>query len=142
MSQVVLHHITKNIQGWIIRIDNPRGDKDYHQKHVHLTKKKLGGEYSWNVDGSRHDSFKFPLSEKSIEKAKKLAAKELNVEKDRLQLLTSSAGKVNYKITTEYDDSIDDSFKIYIHKNKVLIIFMTQNGLVSVISTLDRLEEI
>ncbi|MEA2018758.1 MAG: DUF6367 family protein [Campylobacterota bacterium] len=142
MSQVVLHHITKHIQGWIIDIHDSHGDKDYHQKHVHLIRNKLGGKYSWNIDGTRHDSFKFPSSEKWIEKARKLAANELKVEKDRLQFITSSAGKVNYKITTKYDDGINDSSKTYIRKNKVLIIFMTQNGLVSVISTLNRLEEI
>jgi len=136
MSQIIIHKLIKNTGSWTIRIDSPHGNEDYHQRHVHITKKKLSGEYSWNEDGSRHDKHKFPTFERYIKKAISLAENELNISKGTLKFITINSGKVFYSVESIHNDS-KDLFRTYIHKHKLLIILMSENSLISVILNLN-----
>jgi hypothetical protein len=70
---------------WTLRLDKPHytGDQD----HIHIEKKGLQGEFSWNEDGSRRHRGKFPPGVKNIKKAKKLAAEYLGVDGRTLSLI-------------------------------------------------------
>lgn len=132
MSQIILHSLIIKTGSWTIRIDPPHGDKEYDYKHVHILKKRLNGEYSWNEDGSRHDKHKFPNQEKYIEKAKELAAKALNLPTGTFQLITINKGKIRYIVET-LNENERDMFRTYIAKNKIIIIMLSAKGLVSII---------
>jgi hypothetical protein len=132
MGQIILHSLITTKGDWTIRIDSPHGDKDYHHKHVHVSKKRLNGEYSWNVDCSRHDEHKFPSSEQCIKKARKLAEDALCLPRGVLTLVTINEGKVWYSVeTTNKNDN--DLFRTYIRKNKVIVVLLSPKGLISVI---------
>ncbi len=74
------------------------------QRHVHVRRRrKRKGEYSWNVDGTRHDKNAFPVSEKELSAAKALAAKRLRVDPSILRLLTSTSGPCLVIVTSEHD---------------------------------------
>jgi len=137
MSQIILHSLITKTGSWTIRIDSPHGDKEYHHKHVHILKKCLNGEYSWNEDGSRHDEHKFPNQEKCIQKAKKLAEKALCLPRGTLQFITMHEGRVRFIVETlnEYEK---DMFRTYVHKNKIIIIMMSPKGLISIIMPLHQ----
>lgn len=62
---------------WEIRIDARH--TRHGMRHIHLRRKGLRGEYSWNVDGTRHDVHRFPTMESALAAAKKCAAKHLHV---------------------------------------------------------------
>ena len=132
MSQVILHSLITKNGSWSIRIDSPHGDKDYHHKHVHISKKGLSGEYSWNEDGSRHDKHRFPNQEQCITKATKLAEEALGLSNGTLHFISMHEGKVRYLVETFNEDSTE-IFRTYIHKDKVVIIMMSSKGLVSII---------
>jgi len=72
---------------WEIRIDSPHVASG--SKHIHISCIKLDGEYSWNIDGTRHDRHKFPGDEKWIKKAKYLASVHLGVPESTLQLIVA-----------------------------------------------------
>jgi hypothetical protein len=78
--------------GWVVRRDAAHGNVPNAQRHVHITRRGLGGEYSWNVNGTRHDEHKFPSSEKCIKRAKEIAAKHLGVPEHTLQLILALEG--------------------------------------------------
>lgn len=61
---------------WEVRIDGPHLNPPLGQRHVHIRKRKgRKGEYSWNLDGTRHDKGKFPRNEQGIEAARANASK-------------------------------------------------------------------
>lgn len=73
---------------WEVRVDGPHQANG--QRHVHIRRKRgRKGEYSWNIDGSRHDEHRFPINEGMIARAKEIAAGKLRVTEESLQLLTS-----------------------------------------------------
>jgi hypothetical protein len=77
---------------WTIRIDPPRCTGG--QKHGHAREKGLKGEWSWNLDGSRHDASKFPADgSPGSSKAREFVAKHLGVDKRRLRLVFQSSVK-------------------------------------------------
>ena len=82
----ILYALTFREGNWYIRIDPPHVSGG--QRHVHITAGRVRGEYSWNVDGTRHDKHKFPANEKAIHAAKRLAAKHLGVSAAQLSFLT------------------------------------------------------
>lgn len=128
MNNFILHHISKKEKGWTIKTHSRHGDKSYHKKHVHVSKNGLKGEYSWNDDGTRHDEHKFPSSEKSIVKAKELAASALGVDASTLQFIAGSTGGVWYKF-----ESNRERMSTYVHKGKMCLTFEIPQGLVTVI---------
>ena len=96
--------------GWEYRIDNPKHHSG--QKHIHIRRKRgLKGEYSWNIDGSRHDEHKYPSNEKMIKRAKEIASEKLNIPVDVLQLITSLSAKQPAIVI------IDDSQIVIYEKN-------------------------
>jgi len=90
MAQTIVAYAGSN--GWTVRLDAPHGNAPNAQRHVHITRRKLGGEYSWNIDGSRHDRHRFPLNEKCIKRAKEIAASRLRIPITALQLATAFEG--------------------------------------------------
>jgi len=130
MHDILLCHYTKTEGQWIIRIDKPHGDKKYHQRHVHISRKYLAGEYSWNVDGTRHDKHRFPASEPQINKAKELAAAELRVPVSTLQFLTGIEGPCRVSASqTENEKPRRQLFSTYIRAKYCVIMLGTEDGL-------------
>jgi hypothetical protein len=87
VSHVVLCFSRYREGPWIIRIDSKHGDQPHHKRHIHIKRKGLGGEYSWNEDGTRHDKYRFPVSEDSIQAAKRIAAERLGINQAMLQFM-------------------------------------------------------
>lgn len=83
----ILMFLTLREGPWTIHIHGPHTAEG--QRHIRLSRKKLRGEYSWNIDGTRHDSHRFPETEKSITAAKKIAAKCLGVDPGILRFLVA-----------------------------------------------------
>jgi hypothetical protein len=76
---IILHSVVSKIGDWTIDVHSRHGPEAHQHKHVHITRRGLGGEYSWNIDGTRHDEHRFPSSEPAIKKAKKIAAGALGI---------------------------------------------------------------
>ena len=95
---------------------------------MHIKKPDLGGEYSWNIDGTRHDNHRFPDNEKWINKAKEFAAEELGIPSRSLNFIYSSRGGAWYRF-----ESFDEKFSTYIHKQKTLYVFEVPKGVLLVI---------
>ncbi|EGU4189944.1 hypothetical protein HWU03_004149 [Vibrio parahaemolyticus] len=124
----VLHAQIANHKGWSVRVDSRHGDKDYHRKHVHISKKGIKGEYSWNDDGTRHDKHNFPNNEKSIGKAKKLAADALSVPVSSLEFITAISGGIWYKFHSDHD-----RFSTYVHKHRIIVVLQSESNILTVI---------
>lgn len=105
MTQELLFALKLKDGPWRVRIDGPhlRGG----ERHVHMSRSGIPGEYSWNVSGSRHDEHRFPASEKHIQAAKRIAAKHLGVPQRVLQLL--SMGEARSPLTVEVMRSWEDA---------------------------------
>lgn len=135
MSLVILQILTKQIGDWTISVHPRHGSKDHDKKHVHITKRGLKGEYSWNEDGTRHDKHRFPGAEQCINKAKDLAASALGIPTGTLQLITGFEGGVFVSVQDNQDPPrTNKAFNSYVHKGKLVAIFGGNNGLVIVIA--------
>lgn len=115
---------------WSIRVDKQFGDGRHHQRHVHVTRKGLKGEYSWNIDGTRHDKSRFPASEEQIDKAKELASNALNIPKNMLQFITIEDGGNFISLLSQGDSKNRERrlFSMYIRVKEQIIIFGTDEG--------------
>lgn len=135
MNQVFLYCSIKKVNGWRIRIDSHHGNVPHGQKHVHITRKGLTGEYSWNVDGSRHDAHKFPLSEQCIKAAKGHAATALDIPASSLSLIIGIPGGSRISLrSNEYEKYKNMAiFNSYVSKRLSLIFFGSPAGLVLVL---------
>lgn len=135
MSCTVLCLISKSNGPWKIQIHSRHGSKSHDQKHIHIKRRGLKGEYSWNIDGSRHDSHRFPVSDNMIEKAKAIAAKELGISADTLQLITSYPGGLYLNIAQveNYTKKSRNVMNTYIRTSETFNIFEAKNGIVVVI---------
>ena len=135
MNQVFLYCLTKKIGDWTIRIDSTHGNVPQGQKHAHIVKRGLSGEYSWNVDGSRHDSHKFPLSERCIKAAKGHAATALNVPASSLSLIVGIPGGSRISLRSNEHEKYKNMplFNSYVSKRLLLIVFGSPVGLVLVL---------
>lgn len=133
MSDVVLLHFAYKVGGWSVRLDSRHGAAEHHKKHVHLTCKNLGGEYSWNIDGTRHDKRRFPLAGQKLKRAKQIAAEALGVSESLLQFVTSAPGGARIHLS-----SIDSSgkrkttFSWYVRVKDELVILTAPHGLLFV----------
>ena len=121
--------------GWTIRVDRPHGTNKWDQKHVHVRRKKVKGEFSWNADGSRHDKGKFPASERWINRAKELAADALGVGASSLSLVTLIEGIARLYVRSNHavERRSLTTLNMYVRKNHVAVILASQAGLVVVI---------
>jgi hypothetical protein len=136
MSDLVLCFISKTVGPWQIQVHSRHGSKEHDQKHIHITRPGLGGEYSWNKDGSRHDKHRFPKSEPMIKAAKSIAASELGISVGSLQFITSVPGGLYVNIshvnnTTGRARTLLDS---YIRVSETCHIFEGDRGLIVVMS--------
>ena len=126
MEQNFFYYMIVHDGQWNIRVDQQLGDGRHHQRHVHVTRKGLKGEYSWNVDGTRHDKSHFPASEEQIGKARELASKALNVPMAKLQFITMENGG-NF-VSIESVGRERRVFSMYIRVKEQIIIFGTSEG--------------
>jgi len=133
MSQIIFHYLTTQKGDWNISVHSPHGDKDYHMKHVHVMKRGEKGEYSWNIDGTRHDKHKFPKNEKYIVRAKKIAAEALGISPGILQLVTVADNYSWYKVISIQDDGREELFRMYIYKNQIVVALISDKGLITVL---------
>jgi hypothetical protein len=134
MSLIILFNPTTKIGDWSISTHSRHGSKAYDRKHVHITKRGLKGEYSWNIDGTRHDAHRFPKNEDCINRAKSLAASALDIPVGILQLITQFEGGVHFYIQDNLDSHPEKKlFNTYVHKGKVITLLGSEKGLVVVI---------
>jgi hypothetical protein len=133
MADNVVCFYTKESKRWDIRIDKPRAGPTF-KTHVHVKRKKgCNGAYSWNVDGTRHDKHKFPVSERHLARAKELASQALGIPVGTLQLLTFSTG--GFRVTISSIDEIERKrtlLSTYIRQEEFVIIFGSIGGLMVV----------
>ena len=122
-----LYVLLQNHKGWNIRIDSPHGPNKFNKQHIHLTKKGFKGEYSWNIDGTRHDKNNFPTNEKFIESAKQIASERLGINKNRLQFITYINSKE--KCTLKENDKTILS-RYYVKKDFIVCFFGTDEGII------------
>jgi len=136
MEQVILYCLTKQIGDWTIRIDSPHGNPPHNRKHVHITKRGLSGEYSWNIDGSRHDEHRFPTTEKCIKGAKKHAASALGIPVPSLSFIVGIPGGTRISIRSNSDQKNSNLplFNDYVSKRFSLVVFGSSAGLVLVLN--------
>ncbi|WP_371867381.1 DUF6367 family protein [Pseudoduganella guangdongensis] len=128
--------MTTRIGDWTVSVHSRHGSKEHDRKHVHIKKRGLGGEYSWNVDGTRHDSHRFPAGEQCIKRAKELAANALNIPANTMQLLTGFEGGVFLSVQDHLDATNSGKvFNSYVHKGKIVTIFGGHSALVIVIDS-------
>lgn len=134
MNLVILHNLTMKDGDWTIYVHSRHGSKDHDRRHVHITKRGLRGEYSWNEDGARHDKHGFPSNEQCISRARDLAANALNIPANTLQLITNFGGGVFIHIQDHRDVNHEKGkFSFYVHKGKAVVIFGGDKGLVVLI---------
>jgi hypothetical protein len=135
MNQVFLYCLTKNVGDWRVRIDSRHGNVSHGQKHVHIAKKGLTGEYSWNVDGSRHDAHKFPFTEQCIKAAKGHAATALAIPESSLSLIIGIPGGSRISLRNNVYEKYKNMpiLNSYVSKRLSLIFFGSPAGLVLVI---------
>ena len=134
MSLVILQILTTQIGDWTISVHPRHGSKDHDKKHVHVKKRGMKGEYSWNEDGTRHDKHRFPGAEQCFNRARDLAASALNVPANTLQLITGFEGGVFVSVQDNwYAPHINKEFNSYVHKGKFVTILGGSSGLVIVI---------
>jgi hypothetical protein len=135
MDQVFLYCLSKQVGDWKIRIDPPHSKVPQAQKHVHIKKTRLSGEYSWNVDGSRHDAHKFPSSQKCIKAAKGHAATALGVSTMSLSFIVGLPGgsRISLRRNGKAKYRNMPIFNSYVSKRLSLIFFGSPTGLVLVL---------
>lgn len=133
MADSAVYLLHSKCGAWDVRIDRPHGSQPHHQEHVHVSRKRLGGEYSWNKNGSRHDKARFPSSEKMIGKARKIAAEALQVPESILQLITATGGGVRVSVRSSSGDRRPRvSLMAYIRISDGLLFFGHKETLVAV----------
>ena len=135
MEQVLFYSLTNKIGDWIIRIDSRHGNQPKGQRHVHISKRGLSGEYSWNFDGSRHDEHRFPVSEKCINAAKKHAAEALGISMESLSFMVGIPGGSSISLRRKYHQGFSNMhlFNSYISVRLSVIFFGASTGLALVL---------
>jgi len=122
----ILMFLTLREGPWTIHIHGPHTAEGY--RHIHVKRKKLDGEYSWNIDGTRHDEHRFPNTENSIEAAKKMAAKHLGIDSSILYCTVAEPiAHVDLFIETESprakDGLVAGTFLLHCDDNALLLVF-------------------
>jgi hypothetical protein len=138
MYEITILQLTTVVGDWTISTHTPHGNVPNAQKHVHIKKRGLKGEYSWNKDGTRHDDHRFPSSEQMVGRAKDLAANALGVPSGLLKLIVNVHGEHDVKIriynnpwrrdiTTFVTRVESDEFiAIFEHERATVVIKMTE----------------
>lgn len=117
------------IGSWNIRIHSPHGNVPNAQRHVHITKRGLGGEYSWNIDGTRHDNHRFPQNDQCIKAAKKHAAKSLGIPIYELHFIVQLPGK--HRVSVRHAGASQE-MRCYIKQKNCLIFIGSTIGLICI----------
>lgn len=134
MEQVLLYCLGRQVGDWTIRVDPPHGQKEYHRRHVHIKKRGLGGEYSWNEDGTRHDKHRFPRSDACIGAAKNHAASALGIPVSSLSFLVGEAGGARIALwSNDGTKTRLPLFNAYVRVRFSLVFFGSPQGLVMVL---------
>ena len=130
-GQIICYSTTLQKGPWRITIHHPHGNESHHRKHVHIRRDGLNGEYSWNIDGTRHDKYRFPPTEQQINAAKQLAADALGIPKHSLQLITSIGDRSRVAVSTiVHSGRAQSIFAIYVRVNDFMIVIGSTNGLI------------
>lgn len=135
MEQVILCCLISKVGDWTIRVDSPHGSAAHSKKHVHIKKKKLNGEYSWNIDGTRHDEHRFPTTEKCIGKAKEHAAAALGIPISSLSFIVAEPGGARMSLRSNANTAYRELpiFNAYVPVRLSLVVFAGPNGLILVL---------
>lgn len=138
MSLIIVFNLTSNVGDWTINTHSRHGSQAHSKNHVHISKRGLKGQYSWNIDGTRHDQHRFSQNEDCIKRAKELAASTLGVPIGILQLIIQLKGAVQLSIQDNlaYQQENKKILNTYVHKVKVITLFGSDKGLVVVIDYL------
>jgi hypothetical protein len=106
---------------WEVRVDSPHSPSGL--QHVHIRRRrKRRGEYSWNVDGTRHDNHKFPASEKDINRAKAIAAECLRVDPAILRFISITSAPCVITVTREDNVDVAASLELQVRSGSVLLV--------------------
>jgi hypothetical protein len=134
-SQVLLCCLINKVGDWTIRIDPPHGNSSHSRKHVHVSKRGLKGEYSWNLDGSRHDEHRFPTSDQCIRAAKEHAASALGIPPNSLSLIVGIPGsaRISVRALRVAEVTYYPVFNSYIRRDQSVVFFGSPLGLVTVL---------
>jgi hypothetical protein len=137
MYPIPLCMLIAHVGDWTIRTDSPHGNVPNAQKHVHVKKRGVSGEYSWNIDGSRHDASRFPYSEQCIKAAKQHAASALGVSVASLNLVVAVPGGRRISLRSGQPWEADGMviFNSYVRKHVLLAVFEHERGSVIVLSS-------
>lgn len=131
LESIVLSFISRQVGDWTITVHSQHGDQPHHKKHVHIRKNGLSGEYSWNVDGSRHDSHRFPGNEQCIKAAKEHASKALGVSPSIFSFICAINGGVNITLHSEYLGM--PLFRAYVSQQLIFAVLSSHTGLIVVV---------
>jgi hypothetical protein len=129
----ILMFLTFREGPWTIQIHTAHTTKG--QQHIHLSRKKLRGEYAWNIDGTRHDKHKFPNLEQAINAAKKIGAKRLGIDLSILRFVVAEPiVHRDFSLTVEPQQKNIDKYFVELflpdcNGNDVLLVCETDNSL-------------
>jgi Family of unknown function (DUF6367) len=123
--------ITKFIGPWKITVHQRHGNAPHVKRHVHITRKGVRGEYSWNVDGTPHDHHRFPDCLTQVEVAKEYAARALKIDQNILTYLFSVGPKSLVSIRTlgEHGGTTGPRYSIYVRITETLYLFTDGEGI-------------
>ncbi|MDQ1339983.1 MAG: hypothetical protein QG567_1139 [Campylobacterota bacterium] len=124
-SLVFLYALTERYKGWEITIHSQHGPNESHKKHIHLKNGKI--EYSWNIDGTRHDNHRFSKNEKSIETAKDIASKKLGIDRNILQFIVFVDAKERFTLKEDNNTII---YRYYVKKDFIVCVLSTDRGVI------------
>lgn len=138
MAITIIQALVTEIGDWTISIHPRHGKSEHNRKHVHVRKRGVKGEYSWNDDGTRHDKHRFPKSEQAIIRAKELAAEALKISSSVLHFLVETDGGVYIDVKIEKIAGEEgDGFRHYVRVGEDAYLFEGPNGLIILIEKIN-----
>ena len=114
--------VTRIAGPWRITIHPQHGNAAHARRHVHIARKGIKGEYSWNIDGTPHDRHGFPDDLAQVEAAKEHAATALKIDKGDLTYLfrVEPKNRVSIRTACEEVGPTGPLFSIYVRRTGVL----------------------
>lgn len=114
--------ITKIAGPWRITIHPQHGNATHAQRHVHIVRQDIKGEYSWNVDGTPHDRHKFPQDLAQVQAAKEHAATALKIDIGDLTYLfrIEPQNRISIRTVCDHSGPVGPLLSFYVRRNEVL----------------------
>ena len=131
-----LAYLVQRDGDWSIRIDSRHGPDQHQRRHVHISKRGLKGEYSWNEDGTRHDKHRFPVSEQCIRGAKERASRALNIPVSSMHLIVAERGPVRISARSTGSGVSESSSTVsaYVNARRSFIVIGAALGIAVIVS--------